>query len=142
MKFDDYYRTNNPGVYMLILDSNESIAIFGEKNARLIQGRITDRILYIGKASNLSSRIENCHLKRARTSTLRRTIAEFFNLDFIPVSGKRGLSPDNEIIVSNWLDNNTYFKICETSTVKEAELLEHDLIKQYQPPFNKRGIEL
>ena len=35
MKFNDYYRTNNPGVYMLILDSNESIAIFGEKKRKI-----------------------------------------------------------------------------------------------------------
>ncbi len=100
---------------------------------------MTNRLLYIGKASHLSKRIENSHLKRARTSTLRRTIASLLNMNFIPVSRKKGLTQEDEEIITDWLKNNTYFKISETSTVAEAEKAEEELIRQYQPPFNKNG---
>lgn len=137
--FKDYYRTESSGVYALYLDDYGLIDLFGKENANIIASKMTNRLLYIGKASHLSSRIEDSHLKRARTSTLRRALAGLLNMELIPVSGKKGLTQENEKIITDWLTNNTYFRILETSTVQEAEKIEKDLIRQYQPPFNKQG---
>ncbi len=140
-QFRDYYRTESPGVYALYLDDNGIIDVFGEENAKKILQKMTNRLLYIGKATHLSDRIENKHLKRARVSTLRRTLASLLNMEFIPVSGKKGLTQENEKIITDWLLKNTSFKILETPTVAEAEKIEAELIKQYQPPLNKEGCE-
>ena len=140
-KFRDYYRTESSGVYALYLDDYGLVDVFGEENAKRISQKMTNRLLYIGKAIHLSKRIEDSHLKRARTSTLRRTLASLLNMEFIPVSGKKGLTPENEKIISDWLNENTYFRILETSTEAEAKKIEEELIKQYQPPFNKLGCE-
>jgi len=138
-RFKNYYRTDSPGVYALYLKDTGSLDIFGCINAEIITEKMTNNLLYIGKASHLYKRIENSHLKRARTSTLRRTIAELLRMEFIPVSGKKGLAQQNEAVITNWLVNNTYFKIFETNTVQEAEAIEEKLIREYQPPFNKLG---
>ena len=140
-KFKDYYKTESSGVYALYLKENGSLEIFPNNCVEIIKSKMKNNLLYIGKASNLSKRIENSHLKRARTATLRRTIAGLLNMEFIPVSGKKGLTQENEKIITDWLTNNTYFRILETSTVAEAEKIEEELIKQYQPPFNKLGCE-
>ena len=139
--FKNYHKTESSGVYALYLDDNGAVDLFGEENAAIIKTKMTNRLLYIGKATHLSKRIEDSHLKRARTSTLRRTLANLLNMEFIPVSGKKGLTTENEKIITDWLVNNTYFKILETPTITDAEKIEDELIRQYQPPFNKMGCE-
>ena len=139
--FKNYYKTESSGVYALYLKDNGNLNIFSANCVEVIKSKMLNNILYIGKATHLSKRIEDSHLKRARTSTLRRTLASLLNMELIPVSGKKGLTPENEKIISDWLNNNTYFRILETPTVAEAEKIEEELIKQYQPPFNKLGCE-
>ena len=98
--FKNYHKTESSGVYALYLDDNGAVDLFGEENAEIIKTKMTNRLLYIGKATHLSKRIEDSHLKRARTSTLRRTLANLLNMEFIPVSGKKGLTTENEKIIT------------------------------------------
>lgn len=139
-EFEDYYRTQSPGVYALYLDDYGVIDVFGSENAAKIRQKMTNRLLYIGETSNLHRRIENQHLKKARISTLRRTIASLLNMNFIPVSGKKCLTQEDEEIITDWLNKNTYFRILETSTEAEAIRIEAELIRHYQPPLNIKGI--
>ncbi len=41
-------------------------------------------------------------------------------MNFIPVSGKKGLTQEDDEIITDWLNKNTYFRILETSTEAEA----------------------
>ncbi len=137
--FKDYYKTNSSGVYALFLKNNGNLSIFEASIQNTIKTKMKYGLLYIGKASNLSDRIEHCHLKKARVSALRRTIAQLLNMDFIIVSGKNELEENNENTITQWLIENTYFKIYETPDKISAERLESELIEKYQPPFNKKG---
>ena len=57
-KFKDHYKTESSGVYALYLDDYGLIDVFGEENAKRISQKMTNRLLYIGKAIHLSKRIE------------------------------------------------------------------------------------
>ena len=137
--FKNYYKTVSPGVYALFLNNNEGLSVFNAVAQNIIKTKMTDGLLYIGKASNLSKRIERGHLRRTRVSALRRTIAKLLGMDFIMVSGNYGLREKDETVITKWLSQNTYFKIYETPDKISAEQLEKELITEYQPPFNKKG---
>lgn len=137
--FKNYYKTNSSGVYALFLNNNGDLSIFDDPAKNIIKTKMVNGLLYIGKASSLSDRIEHCHLRRARVSALRRTIAKLLNMDFITISGKNGLNEEDENTITKWMSENTYFKIYETTDKISAEQLEDELITKYQPPFNKKG---
>jgi excinuclease ABC subunit C len=69
-----------------------------------------ENILYIGKATSLRSRVRS-----------------YFDNDILH---KRGLHIANMVTLSNNLKWQT------TRSVLEAELLENELIKKHQPPYN------
>ncbi|MGW6891067.1 GIY-YIG nuclease family protein [Streptomyces chartreusis] len=99
------------------------------------------RLLYLGKASRLRSRVASNHLRDSGRSTLRRTLAGLL----LPTEGYRTtwtdrvvLIPKDEERLTRWMHQHL------TLTWSEHEdpvPLEKELISRLRPPLNVDGAE-
>lgn len=99
------------------------------------------RLLYLGKATRLRSRITSNHLRRSGSSTLRRTLAVLL----MPTEGYRTMWSDRVILVpedeerlTEWMNKH----LALTSTEHPEPLsVEGKLISRLRPPLNVDGTE-
>lgn len=94
------------------------------------------RLLYIGLATKLRSRLASNHLRRTGSSTLRRTLAGLL----LDEQGYRTrwtdrvvLVDDDEARLTEWMGNNLRVSWCEYPTPGEVE---GDIIRALRPPLN------
>jgi hypothetical protein len=97
------------------------------------------RLLYIGIAGRLRTRIVGNHLRRSGTSTLRRTLAGLL----LEVEGYRTtwtdrvvLVPDDERRLTGWMHEHLALTWTEHP---EPRTLEPVLIARLRPPLNVDG---
>ncbi|MFJ2342335.1 GIY-YIG nuclease family protein [Streptomyces antimycoticus] len=99
------------------------------------------RLLYLGKATRLRDRIASNHLKRSRSSTLRRTLAGLL----MPTEGYRTMWTDRVVIVpedegrlTEWMHKHLALSWAENPDPRSVEA---DLISWFRPPLNITGME-
>ncbi|MGW2276904.1 GIY-YIG nuclease family protein [Streptomyces sp. NPDC001770] len=97
------------------------------------------RLLYLGKASALRSRIGSNHLRRSGSSTLRRTLAGLL----MASEGYRTswtdrvvLVPEDERRLTGWMHEHLSLTWAEHP---EPRSLKNELIVRWGPPLNVRG---
>ncbi|MER6077041.1 GIY-YIG nuclease family protein [Streptomyces sp. NPDC001833] len=97
------------------------------------------RLLYLGKATRLRSRITSNHLRRSGSSTLRRTLAGLL----MPAEGYRTTWTDRVVLVSadeerltEWMYEHLALTWVEHS---DPHLVEGELISRLGPPLNVDG---
>lgn len=85
------------------------------------------RLLYVGKASSLRTRITRNHLKSSRTSTLRRTLAGLLMDDHGWTTSRRGergqvvLDPPSEQELTAWMTAALTFTVMAAADPAAAE---------------------
>jgi hypothetical protein len=94
------------------------------------------RLLYIGLATKLRSRLASNHLRRSGSSTLRRTLAGVL----LDEQGYRTHWTDRVVLVdqdearlTEWMGANLRVSWCEHPTPRD---LEGDIIRALRPPLN------
>jgi hypothetical protein len=94
------------------------------------------RLLYIGLATKLRSRLASNHLRHSGSSTLRRTLAGLL----LDEQGYRTrwtdrvvLVDDDEARLTTWMDSNMLVSWCEYPTPSDVE---SDIIRALRPPLN------
>lgn len=99
----------------------------------------TKRLLYVGIARRLRTRIVGNHLRRSGTSTLRRTLAGLL----LDVEGYRTtwtdrvvLVPDDELRLTAWMHDHLVLTWTEQP---DPRTLEPALITRLRPPLNVDG---
>lgn len=97
------------------------------------------RLLYLGKATRLRSRITSNHLRRSGSSTLRRTLAGLL----MPTEGYRTVRTDRVVLVPEDEERLTAW-MHEHLTLTWAEHpdplpVERELISRLNPPLNVDG---
>lgn len=96
----------------------------------------TDRLLYLGLASNLRKRVTQNHLRRSGSSTLRRTLAGLL-MDTENFSTRRTdrvvLVEEDERRLTDWMEVHLRLSWVEFGHPK---LIEAALIQRLQPPLN------
>jgi hypothetical protein len=99
------------------------------------------RLLYLGKAQRLRSRVAANHLRDSGRSTLRRTLAGLL----MPIEGYRTtwtdrvvLVPEDEQRLTDWMHRNLTLTWSERP---EPVPLERALISRLRPPLNVDGAE-
>ncbi|MDH2389036.1 GIY-YIG nuclease family protein [Streptomyces sp. HNM0663] len=99
------------------------------------------RLLYLGKATRLRSRIVSNHLKRSGSSTLRRTLAGLL----MPTEGYRTmwsdrviLLPEDEQRLTEWMHRHLTLTWVE---YPDPLIVEAVLISALRPPLNVDGAE-
>ncbi|MEW1935524.1 GIY-YIG nuclease family protein [Rhodococcus sp. NPDC079359] len=96
----------------------------------------TDRLLYLGLASNLRKRVTQNHLRRSGSSTLRRTLAGLL-MDTENYSTRRTdrvvLVEEDERRLTDWMEEHLRLSWVEFGHPK---LIETALIQRLQPPLN------
>ncbi|MGI8334478.1 GIY-YIG nuclease family protein [Actinomadura scrupuli] len=97
------------------------------------------RLLYIGIAQRLRTRIAGNHLRRSGSSTLRRTLAGLL----METEGYRTtwtdrvvLVPDDEIRLTAWMHQHLLLTWTEQSGARQIET---ELIPRLRPPLNVEG---
>ncbi|WP_416986571.1 GIY-YIG nuclease family protein [Streptomyces sp. T028] len=99
------------------------------------------RLLYLGKATRLRSRITSNHLRRSGSSTLRRTLAGLL----LPTEAYRTtwtdrvvLVPEDEERLTAWMHEHLTLTWTELPDPREVE---GELIARLRPPLNVDGAE-
>lgn len=99
------------------------------------------RLLYLGKASRLRSRVVSNHLRDSGRSTLRRTLAGLL----MPTEGYRTvwtdrvvLTPEDEQRLTHWMHQHLTLTWSEHP---DPVPLEKELISHLYPPLNIEGAE-
>jgi hypothetical protein len=99
------------------------------------------RLLYLGKASRLRSRVVSNHLRDSGRSTLRRTLAGLL----MPTESYRTtwtdrvvLIPEDEQRLTHWMHHHLTLTWTEHP---DPVPLEKELISQLHPPLNVEGAE-
>ncbi|MBW0093809.1 GIY-YIG nuclease family protein [Pseudonocardia sp. KRD-184] len=94
------------------------------------------RLLYVGLATKLRSRLVSNHLRRSGSSTLRRTLAGLLLDD----QGYRTrwtdrvvLVDEDEVRLTEWMGTNLCVSWCEHPTPRDVE---GDIIRALHPPLN------
>jgi hypothetical protein len=94
------------------------------------------RLLYVGLATKLRSRLASNHLRRSGSSTLRRTLAGLL----LDEQGYRTrwtdrvvLVDEDEVRLTGWMGTNLRVSWCEYPTPADVE---GDIIRVLQPPLN------
>jgi hypothetical protein len=94
------------------------------------------RLLYVGLATKLRSRLASNHLRRSGSSTLRRTLAGLL----LDEQGYRTrwtdrvvLVDEDEVRLTEWMGANLRVSWCEHPTPRDVE---GDIIRTLQPPLN------
>ncbi|MBN9792525.1 hypothetical protein DMP17_28615 [Pseudonocardia sp. TMWB2A] len=94
------------------------------------------RLLYVGLATKLCTRLASNHLRRSGSSTLRRTLAGLL-LDEQEYrtrwSGRVVLVDDDEARLTQWMGENLRVSWCEYPTPRDVEA---DVIQALDPPLN------
>lgn len=97
------------------------------------------RLLYLGKATRLRTRITSNHLRRSGSSTLRRTLAGLL----MPTEGYRTMWSDRVILVpedeerlTGWMNKHLALTWTEHS---DPLSVEGELISMWRPPLNVDG---
>ncbi len=97
------------------------------------------RLLYLGKATRLRSRITSNHLRRSGSSTLRRTLAGLL----MPTEGYRTVRTDRVILVpedeerlTEWMHEHLALTWAEHPDPRATE---SELISRLSPPLNVDG---
>jgi hypothetical protein len=94
------------------------------------------RLLYVGIATRLRSRLASNHLRRSGSSTLRRTLAGLL-LDDEPFrtrwTDRVVLVDEDEIRLTNWMTTNLRVSWCEHPAPRDVEGV---LIQILRPPLN------
>ncbi|GHK01029.1 hypothetical protein SY2F82_28260 [Streptomyces sp. Y2F8-2] len=116
----------------------EVLAPFGGPTS---SGDPTQRLLYLGKAKRLRSRVLSNHLRDSRRSTLRRTLAGLL----MSTEGYRTtwtdrvvLAPVDERRLTDWMHRHLTLTWCEHP---DPVPLERVLISRMRPPLNVEGVE-
>lgn len=146
--FQTYFRSSKPGLYAQFIKDKDCLykifkPEFCDKIIRQMEMYNCENCIYIGKETGkLYSRVEGKHTNgKIRYSTLRYTISycagmDRYKIKGISVSRKRKLKKSDEEKITNWIKENTYFKIIETN---DYNSLECQYIKKYCPPLNIKG---
>ncbi|MFI1563822.1 GIY-YIG nuclease family protein [Streptomyces sp. NPDC020490] len=99
------------------------------------------RLLYLGKATRLRSRVASNHLRRSGSSTLRRTLAGLL----MPTEGywtawtdRVVLVPEDEERLSEWMRRHLALTWTEHA---DPLAVEGELISRLRPPLNVNGAE-
>ncbi|MCE3556439.1 hypothetical protein LWC33_33990 [Pseudonocardia sp. RS11V-5] len=94
------------------------------------------RLLYVGLATKLRSRLASNHLRRSGSSTLRRTLAGLL----LDEQGYRTRWTDRVVLIdedearlTEWMNTNLRVSWCEHPTPREVE---RDIIRALHPPLN------
>ncbi|MGH3788512.1 MAG: GIY-YIG nuclease family protein [Pseudonocardiaceae bacterium] len=94
------------------------------------------RLLYVGLATNLRTRITHSHLRRSGSSTLRRTLAGLL----LKEHGLRTrwidrvvLIDDDELRLTGWMHQQLLLSWCQHSKPRQVEA---DVITRLRPPLN------
>jgi hypothetical protein len=94
------------------------------------------RLLYVGLATKLRSRLVSNHLRRSGSSTLRRTLAGLL----LDEQGYRTRWTDRVVLVdedearlTEWMGTNLRVSWCEHPTPRDVE---GDIIRALHPPLN------
>lgn len=94
------------------------------------------RLLYVGLATKLRSRLASNHLRRSRSSTLRCTLAGLL----LDEQGYRTrwtdrvvLADEDQTRLTEWMGTNLRVSWCEHPTPRDVE---SDIIRALQPPLN------
>lgn len=94
------------------------------------------RLLYVGLATKLRSRLASNHLRRSGSSTLRRTLAGLL----LDEQGYRTRWTDRVVLVdedearlTDWMGANLRVSWCEHPTPRDVE---GDTIRSLHPPLN------
>ncbi|WP_157818189.1 GIY-YIG nuclease family protein [Pseudonocardia alni] len=94
------------------------------------------RLLYVGLATKLRSRLASNHLRRSGSSTLRRTLAGLL-LDEQEYrtcwTDRVVLVEEDEARLTEWIDGNLSVSWCEHPTPRDVEA---DVIRALHPPLN------
>ncbi|MFC9465690.1 GIY-YIG nuclease family protein [Streptomyces coelicoflavus] len=97
------------------------------------------RLLYLGKATRLRTRVTSNHLRRSGSSTLRRTLAGLL----MPTEGYRTVRTDRVILVPEdeerltaWMHEHLSLTWAEHPDPHSAE---RELITRLHPPLNVDG---
>jgi hypothetical protein len=94
------------------------------------------RLLYVGIATKLRSRLGQNHMKRTGSSTLRRTLAglllddEAFRTRW---TDRVVLVDEDEVRLSSWMETNLRVSWCEHPTPRTVE---RAIIERLAPPLN------
>ena len=144
--FKPYYESKSHGIYALFLKEGSSLSpFFSEKWCGKIEAQMKKyncpNLLYIGiaKDKTLKRRTKYDHKTgRIRYSTLRYTISycagmQLYGCKGYTISEKRKISSKDRAKLTDWLLNNTYFKIIETD---DCEKREKEYLEKYNPPLN------
>lgn len=152
--FIDYYPSTSSGLYALFLKSIDGLNYLKIQEPNCLT-EIKDRIqynserygigllLYIGKAEkyNIYTRVRKHLYRTPRNSTIRFTLAALIGFQAQKIlradnkSPKYNISRNNNLILTEWITEYTYFKIYECS--KECtDCLEDKYIEKYIPPLN------
>lgn len=97
------------------------------------------RLLYIGRAERLRTRIVGHHLRTSRTSTLRRTLAGLLMDDTGWTTARSGvrrrvvLTRASEAELSAWMARWLTFTACPVSN---PDTIEDEVIARLVPPLN------
>ncbi|MGW1467735.1 GIY-YIG nuclease family protein [Streptomyces sp. NPDC002308] len=126
---------NSAGLYAWWAPPNVLPAFPGPANSE-DPGR---RLLYLGKATRLRSRISSNHLRRSGSSTLRRTLAGLL----MATEGYRTtwtdrvvLVPEDERRLTEWMHGHLSLTWAVHPGPGE---MEDELIVRWRPPLNVRG---
>jgi hypothetical protein len=99
------------------------------------------RLLYLGKATRLRTRITGNHLRHSGGSTLRRTLAGVL----MPTEGYRTtwtdrvvLVPEDEARLTAWMYAHLRLTWAEDA---EPATIEADLVRRLHPPLNVHGVD-
>lgn len=96
----------------------------------------TDRLLYLGLASNLRKRVTQNHLRRSGSSTLRRTLAGLL-METENYSTRRTdrvvLVEKDERRLTEWMKVNLQLSWVD---FEQPKMIEAALIQRLQPPLN------
>lgn len=140
-KFKPYNFSDKCGIYALFLKQTGDLSkLLKNEWVCKISNNLSNDLLYIGKEQNkLKTRIQNKHLHGTiRNSTLRWTIAYMTGMNLYGIQNtkpndNRKIKRLDEQKITQWLLENTEFKIIESDDYKN---LEKFYIKTYVPPLN------
>jgi len=140
-KFKPYNSSDKCGVYALFLKQTGDLSkLLKNEWGCKISNNLSNYLLYIGKEQNkLKTRIQNNHLHGIiRNSTLRWTIAYMAGMKLYGIQNtkpkvNRKIKRSDEQKITQWLLENTEFKIIESGDYKN---LEKFYIETYVPPLN------
>jgi hypothetical protein len=94
------------------------------------------RLLYIGIATKLRSRLASNHMRRSGSSTLRRTLAGLLLEDEqyqTRWTDRVVLVDDDEIRLTDWMTKHLHVSWCEHPAPRDVE---ESIIRRLRPPLN------